>query len=242
MWEVPWDGVLEFVYFQTKLDPASAVGAHLAAKPHAIQGVLQLVRERASSLGAPSGHEFLRETAIHMWFVYKDALSIVQVFGSKEFDHFDLAAAWAILYPRVISFADHRDAIWAQIPDKARAGFLEALGPMWHLNPENPTGHYRLNLSIESHRQCALRLQEYSNIERKARKAAGLFDLSQKGNGENWRNEKHGKRPFTANESYLVPTQGAEPCFHPALNLFSPCFEPVFNPVSTLFQPCFTLF
>ena len=59
IWEVPWEGTLEFKYVQTKLDPASAEAGHLAATEDGVRGILQLVQERAASLGAPSGLEFL---------------------------------------------------------------------------------------------------------------------------------------------------------------------------------------
>ena len=122
IWDVPWEGTLEFTYFQTKLDPRSEEAAHLSCKPAAVAGIITLLKERAASLGSASGLEFLRETAIHLWFAWEDAQAICDIFKCKEFDHFDYANCWVVLYPRLIGFEEHRDEIWARIAMQARPG------------------------------------------------------------------------------------------------------------------------
>jgi len=201
LWDVPWEGVLSFTYMQTKMIPTekSAVSDEVMLRLEV------LIRQRIDSLGIASVMEFLTEMAPHLYFTFDQATAITSVLGNSQYDY---AALWAVLYPRIVGFKKHREKIIDKLKPETLPRFVKDLGAMWYTNPDNPTGHYRLDLAVEVDRQCALRLQEFSNEERDERKRLKLFDLSQKGNGENWRNEKYKKRPFTVTESYLIPDEG----------------------------------
>jgi len=206
IWLVPWEGQLDFTYKQNKHVPASTD----AVCPEVMQRMVRLTKQRQESIGHASALEFVEECVAHLWFTMESATGIADLFGTPD-SPFEYANVWVALYPRIIEFWKYRLPIHdrvSSVSQEAAKTFVAGLDVMWMFNPENPTGHYLLDLTIKANRQCALRMQEFSNVERGERKARGMYDLSQKGNQENWRNERYQKRSFTANESFLVPDSG----------------------------------
>ena len=52
-----------------------------------------------------------------------------------------------ILYVRALDLDVARDAMFALLTPKELKVCANALGQFWHLNPHNPNGYYRLDLT-----------------------------------------------------------------------------------------------
>ena len=82
------------------------------------------------------------------------------------------------------------------------------LGQLYYFNGSNPTGHYRLNLSIEFERLVAVKICEVNTVERLGRRLEGKMDLTQKGNWENFRYETYNGVGFVYDNLWKIPTSG----------------------------------
>lgn len=71
------------------------------------------------------------------------------------------------------------------------------LGPFVGVVVGNPTGHYKLDFSVEEHKECFDRLIEINAAEKDLlRKRWGNLDVSQHGNGDRFRNETCNGEPM----------------------------------------------
>ena len=100
---------------------------------------------------------------------------------------------------------------------------------MYHFNPRNPTGRYQLDLSTTYDWVVAQNLADLANEERIYMQKHGLPDLSQRGDGEVWRNASHKYKCETVPKGTVVkpafkPGQEHEQLFvHGSVDPVGPC-------------------
>lgn len=82
------------------------------------------------------------------------------------------------------------------------------LGPMWSYSDQNPTGHYKLNLSLPFDRELASKVLLVNNYERQLRKDNGLADTSDDGHYMNFRNETINGAAFRWTGAWRLPEIG----------------------------------
>ncbi|EKX50115.1 hypothetical protein GUITHDRAFT_103928 [Guillardia theta CCMP2712] len=119
----------------------------------------------------------------------------------------------ATVYLKMNSTAAPRKLL-NDLDDKERRLLESLLGPeSYHFTPNNPTGHYRLDLSKHDEREVALRLQElridqdqvdqelFSTVSKHAGGSRNRIELV-------WRNTMHNGEPFKYKLHFSVPTSG----------------------------------
>ena len=107
-----------------------------------------------------------------------------------------------------VSDTDNAERLLAKLNQLERKQVEKKLGQFYYFNSKNPTGHYRLNLSIEFERLVAVRVAEVNNTEKLAQRLEGKLDLTQKGNWENLRNETFDGEKFVYTSSWPIPHHG----------------------------------
>jgi len=78
---------------------------------------------------------------------------------------------------------------------------------LW-LHEDNPTGHYRLDLSSPTHFGAAERLMLANAWQVQCARAENYCDTSQKGNYCFWRNETYNDVAFTCGPDWILPDRG----------------------------------
>jgi len=108
---------------------------------------------------------------------------------------FILLSAWA----RILDSDNKYALLNYMLQTEGHKRFLaKTLGfSKFKFNLANPTGHWHLTLSKESHQEVFQMLLAIEGRERSNSKASGRGDTSQKGNWTNFRNEKFNMVPFT---------------------------------------------
>lgn len=113
----------------------------------------------------------------------------------------------ANLFSRIVDRAQF-DEIEEKLSPIELAALKQQLGALYNFSDENPTGHYRLNLSNPFDHQLAHKILELNNDERQERKDKNLFDTSDDGQYMNFRNETIDGKAFVWNGAYKVPDVG----------------------------------
>ncbi|CAN0362087.1 unnamed protein product, partial [Phaeothamnion confervicola] len=72
----------------------------------------------------------------------------------------------------------------------------------------NPTGHYQLNLGMSSERLVAVRLCEINELERRVRRLANLYDVSEGGDWDGFRRCLLNGKPFKIKPGWDIPDNG----------------------------------
>jgi hypothetical protein len=84
-----------------------------------------------------------------------------------------------------------------RLTDAELLGLEAKLGALWRFSPRSPTNHYRLNMDKKEEKLLAQRLiqiareeKSYRRVYMKENGVMSSIDTSQKGDGENFRNER----------------------------------------------------
>lgn len=89
-----------------------------------------------------------------------------------------------------------------------RQGFILLTSLLCPHSDQNPTGHYKLNLSLPFDRELASKVLLVNNYERQLRKDNGLADTSDDGHYMNFRNETLNGVGFRWTGTWRVPEMG----------------------------------
>jgi len=111
------------------------------------------------------------------------------------------------LFERVIDPENFMLAVGPSMSEGERIICRSKLGVLLQLDPVNPTGHYRLELSRRMDRVVAQKLLAQSNDENSLREGIGLIDTSQNLNRHSFRNTVHGSKPIKLLKE--IPSSGA---------------------------------
>ena len=85
----------------------------------------------------------------------------------------------------------------------------DEMGCLFHFTPQNPTGHYELNLDIENDRKLMRQLIEINNDDKRwAMERSGREDVSRDGDWEHFRNGVYKSKPIKLHAEWEVPREG----------------------------------
>eukprot|EP00743_Colponemidia_sp_Colp-15_P010176 GILK01011180.1.p1 GENE.GILK01011180.1~~GILK01011180.1.p1 ORF type:complete len:1137 (-),score=223.73 GILK01011180.1:106-3309(-) len=115
--------------------------------------------------------------------------------------------AAARLLPQILD-RSNRWMIMQELDEVERTRVEQLLGVAYHFTPSNATDHYKLDLSNPFERILLLHLLQINQREKILRKQKKLKDCSQKGNGEQFRNEKYQRKDFEITTDWKVPLDG----------------------------------
>jgi hypothetical protein len=89
-----------------------------------------------------------------------------------------------------------------------RASFAKQLGQLADFCLSNPTGHYRLDLSVETDRRLLKLLLKENNVNMREAATLGLPDTSEHQNREGFRNARLNRTPFIMKGDLVFPSTG----------------------------------
>ena len=195
---LPDTGVLEFDYFEVKRMPTSFQVVEDPQIPSIIRGL-------KGQGGMLPRLQFLGILAKERVFRCSDLQHILKCFDGAGFKMKAIAHLWGSIW-------DQDEVLRTATTLLGPNGLAELkaeLGGSYAFNRHNATGHYVLNLDNEYDQMVIRRLKEISSEERKTRQKNELLDLSQKGNGEGWRNETLDEEPIVIDSNtWKLPTDG----------------------------------
>jgi len=186
---IPETGVLDCEYVETKKIAMSKTVFH----SESISGL----QDTLQSLGPVPRLRVLQALSSQYTFETTQLSQIVDLF---EFGEATIEAV-AVLFGRCVDQKNVQAAceeIFEKkgMGEKAMTKLAAVLGPLFSFNRENACGHYRLDMA-STHAHTVLRqLVTISVHHAQERCAAGLFDLSQHGNYECFRNETMDNGPI----------------------------------------------
>ena len=177
LWEVPERGLLTMVVTKHWYMPYPCVGIEEAA----------LERMIIVMYGRPDATEeertkMLQMACMDMYFTANQAAKIMSNIHAFE----ERAHAAALLMPRLLD----DDKVFRDVLSPAVLSQVEKyMGQLFHFYPQNPTGHYILNLSRESDRVIMTKLMEINAVDKRyAKHESKHGDTSMHGDWSNFRN------------------------------------------------------
>ena len=196
-WEVPEEGILELAFVSNKPLANSEMNE---SQFKVLKD--QLARtERDDDRKAKSLVKHLTDT-----FAFNSA-QVGEMIDEFENSSSKVTVATR-LFTQVSDNNNNAERLLSKLNQLERKQVEKKLGQFYYFNPKNPTGHYRLNLSIEFERMVATRLADVNNTEKLSSRLEGKLDLTQKGNWENFRNEMFDSEKFSYTSSWLIPHRG----------------------------------
>ena len=151
----------------------------------------------------------LMKLASEEWFFSSRFAGIL---ASMFSDSVTRVNAMALLMPRVVDLNNWGPLVMTKLSDAECKSLEMKVGELYFFSPSNPTGHYKLELANPHQRVIAKKLIEISSEEKCFRQEHGLIDTSQKGDGDNWRNETLNGKPWDYDENdemaSRLPTHG----------------------------------
>ena len=195
-WEMPEEGILELAFVSNK----PLENSEMNADQFKIVKMNISRNEKADDRRATSLVKQLSDT-----FAFNSA----QV--GEMIDEFENSNSKVIVATRLftqVSDTDNAEKMLAKLNQLERKQVEKKLGQFYYFNSKNPTGHYKLNLSVEFERLVAVRLADVNNTEKLAQRLEGKLDLTQKGNWENFRNETFDGEKWVYASGWKVPHRG----------------------------------
>ncbi|GMI04608.1 hypothetical protein TrVE_jg9920 [Triparma verrucosa] len=195
-WQVPHEGILELAYVSNKPLENSQMNA-------------DQFKVLKSQISRSDKEDDRRATSLVKQLSDTFAFNSSQV--GEMIDEFENSNSKVVVATRLftqVSDTDNAERLLAKLNQLERKQVEKKLGQFYYFNSKNPTGHYRLNLSIEFERLVAVRVAEVNNTEKLAQRLEGKLDLTQKGNWENLRNETFDGEKFIYTSSWPIPHHG----------------------------------
>ena len=164
-------------------------------KAGAFIGEIDLDPQWASELStAPDKMEaLLRLVGSEAFFTARQISNFVEMFTE---DHWRIQVL-SFLVHRCVDMENWNSEVMDFLNEEAFNALEDKLGQLFYFTPNNPTGHYKLQLHQPLQRIIMSKLVEISIDERVARRfdddgdgEPDVVDTSQKGDWDNWRNEK----------------------------------------------------
>jgi hypothetical protein len=180
-YKLPEEGLMSITYIQSAVMPkmTDVVSAAL---------FYELVRLMSDKMLVDKGMALVRLAAQEYFFTSEYTATLVCKFADRA----NRVEATAILLPRTVDVCNWNPIVLNCLND-GEFGLLESrMGHYFNFSPNNPTGHYRLNMLSPADRLIAVRLIQISIEEKKARcnsPTTEFINTSQKGDWDNWRNE-----------------------------------------------------
>jgi len=174
---IPVKGILEMEFIETKRVP-------MEKQIIATESLTELANT-LKALGAGAKLQVLRALASTYTVETTMLPQILSVFEYGE----NTIEAMAILFGRVADHVNLPKAIEENLGPNGTKKLIQSVGPLYTFNMDNPCGHYRLDLA-NPHAKTVLRnLSTISFHHIQHRSSNKMFDLSQHGNYECFRNE-----------------------------------------------------
>ncbi|GMH50206.1 hypothetical protein TL16_g00716 [Triparma laevis f. inornata] len=195
-WQVPHEGILELAYVSNKPLENSEMNA-------------DQFKVLKSQISRSDKEDDRRATSLVKQLSDTFAFNSSQV--GEMIDEFENSNSKVVVATRLftqVSDTDNAERLLAKLNQLERKQVEKKLGQFYYFNSKNPTGHYRLNLSIEFERLVAVRVAEVNNTEKLVQRLEGKLDLTQKGNWENLRNETFDGEKFVYTSSWKIPHRG----------------------------------
>jgi len=202
--ELPKDGVICFVFQETKRDISSS----RVMAQEAVADVVRILKEARSSVRL----QVLIGQTYGTFFTVEDIRTIGAAFdpGKAQLE------AYAVLLAHCAHLKEGHALLRETIGPTYETRFKAVAKALFTFNRENITGHYKLDMSNIGDRMVLKRLMEICSEQQRLRRSAGITtDNSQKGNNEFWRNETLDGVSLIAGEvfslrcnSYSLPDRG----------------------------------
>ena len=188
-YQLPAEGVLRLTYLQTPKVPrfSDCIDREMVDK---------LIELMSDKLINDHGTMLVTLAALDFYFTAKIACSLAILTR----DAVNKVTCVSALIPRIIDpinmSSDCYD--WMTVSELTA---LEGRSPeLFSFIPTNPTNHYRLELGRTDHRRMLSRLVCICAEDKAFREKYNMYDTSQKGDGEGWRNET-----MTSSEALMGP-------------------------------------
>ena len=169
------DGVLSLDYLPTKRIPKmeDVVGGRM----------FDTLREMMTERSVTDGGLDLVSLACQEFYFNADQAAVLVGMFSDTVSKIDILAK---LQPRIVDLMNLTGTVYAHVTDAELLGLERKVGKLFFFTPQNPTGHYRLELANRYDRFIAKKLIEISSEEKHNRKSNELINTSQKGDWDNW--------------------------------------------------------
>ena len=188
-YQLPAEGVLRVTYIQTPKVPrfADCIDAEMVDK---------LIELMSDKLINDNGTMLVNLASFDFYFTAQIACTLTILTR----DTLNKITAMSALIPRIIDpinmSSDCYD--WMTVSEISA---LEGRAPdLFNFIPTNPTNHYKLELGRTDHKRLLTRLVCICAEEKTFREKHNMYDTSQKGDGEGWRNET-----MTTSEELMGP-------------------------------------
>jgi hypothetical protein len=152
--------------------------------------------------------DILNMTAKEFYFKAEQVDQLLDLFDDKM----DKADAVVKLFERVLDTDALLEIVEERMDLEQRLLIERQLGPLYRLDPKNPTGHYKIDLSKNFERLVAMKLLALSTGENEEREQEGLIDTSQGAGGPkgryNFRNQTMDGKPLNKKFASELPNEG----------------------------------
>jgi hypothetical protein len=193
IWEIPRVGLLKIVSNYTPSIPTKT----RALSEDGLNSLLQQLENCDTSFDMK---KLLRIAAKDLYLFTRQAQRIVDKLA-HQLGVFDIIAC---LLSRLLDSESNFAFLCQNLPSThVRKKLMNIVGTeQYKFSPSNPTGHWRLNLGLESHRNVFRWLAAINGYEANASQFnSGRNDTSQMGDYQNWRNAEYcGKTIILKNE------------------------------------------
>lgn len=190
--KLPEEGVLSVTYVPTeRISRRSDV---LSAATF-----FELVRLINTAKNEPDRVALIKLASDEFFFTAENTATLMTMFPGGGMLRVEVAS---LMLPRTVDVVNWNREVFNRLNDGELARLAKKMGQLFTFSPRNPTNHYRLELSKHNDRVLFHRLVEIAREERDFRRVrmqklehlgvsiGGAIDSSQKGDFDNWRNEK----------------------------------------------------
>ena len=174
---LPEEGTLDVTYRTTRRVPRME---------HVLYHGMFEVLMRFLKVGEPPRLQMVQLASSEFFFNSEHTMKILQMFT----DVHSRVACLGFLLHRTVDYVNWCSVIFAQLSDNEMQRLEAKLGDLFYFIPCNPTGHFKLNLASPVQRTVVQKIIEISTEEATFRREYNMIDTSQKGDWDNWRNER----------------------------------------------------
>jgi len=176
---IPKDGIITFTFVETKRD----ISPSLIMPRDAVSPIARLIQSSRACIRL----RVLIGLCYWNFFETED----IEVLGNAGFVGPLKLEVYAVLLAHTRNIPKSHGVLQKLLGYERYSGsFKETAGSLFWFNPDNISGHYKLNLRMTGDRMLFKRLMEICSEQQRTRREQGIkTDNSQKGNNEYWRNE-----------------------------------------------------
>ena len=187
-YEVPDEGRLQI---DCAVQPRKAKKDQKVSKD-GLKGIMSLLFE-SERLTRRDRVMRLQRASEDMYMSSKQLIRILKKIGDQE----ERREIMDALMPRLTDPENKLKLLISVLGESHIAKLEEEMGCLFHFTPQNPTGHYELNLDVENDRKLFKQLVEINNDDKRwAMERSGRGDVSRDGDWEHFRNGIYKGRPI----------------------------------------------